>query len=164
MKKVFGFLFVLLIGVIAAACSNETVKNEDVEKLVKEYKTEQYHITDPANPPTGIEIGEKVKKYLSEDAFAKLNANRVFQLAPKFAKQTNKTIELEDIVLEKIKEHDDGRIDYKYTLKLKVSYEQPNESYEIFDKEGQLSVSNTNEGLKITRDWEQQTQIEDVPI
>jgi hypothetical protein len=75
-------------------------------------------------------------------------------------KKTNKTIELEDVIFEKEKENEEGTINYKYTLKLKVSDGQ---SSEVFEKKGQLSVSNDN-GLKITRDWEQNTEIENVPI
>lgn len=160
MRKTLGLFVVLIIGVMAAACSNETIKTDDVGKLVKEYKAGQYNIKDPDNLPTGIEIGNKVKKYLSKEAFDHLNANRVFQIAPDFVKKTNKTIELEDIILEKEKENEDGTIDYKYTLKLKVSDEQSNEVYE---KKGQLSVSN-NGHLKITRDWEDNLEIEHVLI
>ena len=85
MKKIINILLVLIIGVIATACSKETIKTEDVEKFVKEYKAEQYNIKDPTTPPTGIEIGNNVKKYLSEKAFDKLEANRTFQIAPDFA-------------------------------------------------------------------------------
>jgi hypothetical protein len=160
MKKALGLFLVLIIGVIASACSNETIKTENVEKFVKEYKAEQYNIKDAENLPSGIEIGDKVKKYLAKDAFDKLNANRIFQIAPDFVKKTNKTIELEDVILEKEKENEEGTINYNYTLKLKVLDGQ---SSEVFEKKGQLSISNDH-GLKITRDWEQNTEIEDVPI
>ncbi|WP_286228449.1 hypothetical protein [Neobacillus mesonae] len=160
MKKILGLFIFLIIGVIATACSNETIKTKDVEKFVKEYKSEQYNLKDPANLPTGIEIGDKVKQYLSIDAFDKLNANRVFQIAPDFVKKTNKTIELEDVILEKEKENEDGTIDYNYTLKLKVSDKQ---SSEVIEKKGQISVSN-DDGLKITRNWEDNVKIENVAI
>ncbi|WP_316572052.1 hypothetical protein [Neobacillus sp. YIM B06451] len=160
MKKTLGLLFFLLIGVISAACSNETIKTEDVEKLVKEYKAEQYNFKDPNNIPSGIEIGDKVKKYLSKGTFEKLNANQVFQIAPEFVKITKKTIELEDVFLEKEKEMDDGSIDYKYTLKLKVSDEQ---SSEVIEKKGQLTVLNAGD-LLITRDWENKVIVDGVPI
>jgi hypothetical protein len=160
MKKALVLFLVLIIGVIASACNNETIKTENVEKFVKEYKAEQYNIKDAKNLPSGIEIGDKVKKYLSKDAFDKLNANRIFQIAPDFVKKTNKNIELVDVILEKKKENEGGTINYQYTLKLKVSNGQ---SSEVFEKKGQLSISNDN-GLKITRDWEQNTKIENVPI
>ena len=160
MKKTLGLFFILIIGVIATACSNETIKIEDAGKFVKEYKAEQYNINDLENLPSGIEIGDKVKKYLSTDAYDKLNANRVFQIAPDFVKKTNKTIELEDVILEKEKEYKNGTVDYKYTLKLKVSDEQ---SSEVFEKYGQLSISNDG-NLIITRDREINVSIGDVPI
>ncbi|WP_053365643.1 hypothetical protein [Bacillus sp. FJAT-27245] len=160
MKKILGIVFVFIIGVIAAACSNHTIKTEDVEKFVKEYKAEQYNLTDSTKPPSEIEIGNKVKKYLSKGAFDKLNANRVFQIAPNFVMSTNKTIELEDVILEKEEENDDGTIDYKYTLKLKISDEQ---SSKVIEKNGQLTVLKDGD-IKITRDWENKVLIEGVPI
>ena len=100
-----------------SACNHE-VKEDDVMSFVQDYKTEQYTIKDPKNAPTGIIIGQKVKKYLSEEAYEKLMANRSFELAPYVAKKLNKSIVLEDIHLEKVKEEDET-IDYNYTLKLK---------------------------------------------
>jgi hypothetical protein len=157
LKKIHGFLFILIFGLIVTACSNETIKTEDVRNFVKEYKAEQYNIKDPVNPPTGIQIGAKVKKYLSKDVYDKLEANRILQIAPDFAKKTNNRIELVDVTLEKENENEDGIIDYKYTLKLKVSDEQ---SSEVFEKQGQLSVS-TDGGLKITYDREDHVKIKD---
>jgi hypothetical protein len=49
---------------------------------------------------------------------------------------------------------------YELLIYIKVSDEQ---SSEIFEKKGQLSVS-TDGGLKITRDWEDHVKIEDVSI
>jgi hypothetical protein len=151
MRKVFRLLviFTMILGLIACS-SKEVVKEEDILKLVKDYKTEQYNIKDPSNPPTGIEIGEKVKDSFSEKEFEKQMSNRVFQIAPDIAKKTNKSIELEDIMIEKGKENNDGKIDYNYTLKLKF---YDNETTEVVEKKGQLSI----EGLKITRDWEERT-------
>jgi hypothetical protein len=160
LKKIPSFLLVLMIGSIAAACSNEMIKTEDVKKFVKEYKNEQYNIKDPTNPLTSIQIGTKVKRYLSKDVFDKLEANRILQIAPDFANKTNKSIELEDVILEKEEENKVGTIDYNYTLKLKISDEQ---SSETFEKKGQLTISNDG-GLKITRDWEENVKIEDVSI
>jgi uncharacterized protein YxeA len=39
MKKALGLFLVLIIGVIASACSNETIKTENVEKFVKEFQS-----------------------------------------------------------------------------------------------------------------------------
>lgn len=128
---------------------------------MKEYKAEQFTIKDPNSLPTGIEIGNNIKKYLSEEAFNKLEANRIFQIVPDFVKATNKTIELEDVILKNEKEYDNGTVDYSYTLKLKI-YDNPYTS-EVFEKGGQLSVSNDG-GLKITRDREDNVKIDEVAI
>ncbi|WP_059173085.1 hypothetical protein [Bacillus sp. FJAT-27445] len=161
MKRILVLLFVLFVGVIAVACSKETINTEDVKGFLKEYKVEQYNIKDPNNIPSGVEIGDKVKKYLSENAFKVQTANRVYQIAPQFVEETNKTIELEDVILNKEKENEDGTVNYKYTLKLKVS---DGKSSEVVEKNGQLTVSN-DDGLKITRDWEDKTVfIDNVPI
>jgi len=151
MRKVFGLLalFTMILSLVACS-SEEVVKEEDVLKLVKEYKTQQYTIKDPSNPSTGIEIGEKVKNFFSEKEFEKQMANRTFEIAPNIAKRTNKSIELEDVVLEKGKENENGKIDYNYTLKLKFYDGKINE---VVEKKGQLSI----EGLQITRDWEERT-------
>ncbi|KAB2338411.1 hypothetical protein F7731_02290 [Cytobacillus depressus] len=151
MKGIFrlSLLFTMIIGLIACS-SKEVVKEEDVLNLVKDYKTEQYNIKDPSNSPTGVEIGEKVKKYFLEKEFEKQMANRVFQIAPDIAKKTNKSIELNDVILEKGKENEDGTIDYNYTLKLKFYDDHSND---VIEKKGQLTI----EGLKITRDWEERT-------
>ena len=162
MKRILITLLVLLVGTVAIACNNETIKTEDVEKLVKEYKTEQYNIKEPTSPPTGIEIGNKVKKYLSKEAYEKLKANRTFQIAPDFAITTNKSIELEDVILKKEKEYDNGTEDYSYTLKLKIYDDDPRLG-EVFEKKGQFTISNDG-GLKITRDREEIVKIGEVAI
>lgn len=155
MRKSLGFLFISAMLLSVVACSTDKIKEEDVMSFVKKYKTEQYTINDPINAPTGIEIGQKVKKYLSEDVFEQHMANRNFELAPNVAREQNKSIKLEDVLLEKEKENDDGTIDYYYTLKLKFDDGQ---SYEIVNKKGELTISN-EDGLKITRDWDRKIKI-----
>lgn len=151
MKKILGILLsFFMIITIVAACSGSGINEDDVLDLVKKYKTEQYTIPDPANTPTPNEIADKVKGYLSKDALKKQQANRTFGLAPDLAKKTNKSLTFEEITLEKQKENEDGTINYKYTMKLKLYDKQ---SSEILKVDGQLSVSNDN-GLVITRDWE----------
>lgn len=150
MKKILRAFVLSIMLISLLACSNEKIKYEDVKSFVTEYKTIQYTIKDPSNPPSGIEIGEEVKRYLSEDVFKKHNANRVFQIAPDIARKTNKSIELEGLLLEKEKENADGTIDYKFILKLKFYDASTSETVE---KNGQLTISNKN-GLIITRDWE----------
>ena len=151
MKKTLGILlsFIMVIAFMAA-CSNSDINENEVLNLVSKYKTEQYTILDPGNTPTPNDIADKVKGYLSKDALEKQQANRIFGLAPDLAKKTNKSLKFEEIKLEKVKENEDGTINYKYTLKLKL-YDQ--QSSEILEVDGQLSVSNDN-GLVITRDWE----------
>lgn len=160
MKKTLGLFFVLIIGIILSACSNETIEIVDAAKFVKEYKEKQYNIN-PSKPPIETEIGDRVKKYLAKDAFEELEVNGTLQIAPNFAKKTNSTINLDNLSIGEGNKNEDGTIDYQYTLMLRVSDEK---SSEVFEKKGQLSISNDRDGLKITRDWEEDTKIEDVPI
>ena len=148
MKRIFGLLFLSIVVLGLIACGKEQVSDKDVLKLLKDYKTVQYNIKDPLNPPSGTDIGEKVKVYFSEDEFEKQMANRVFQLAPEISKNANKSMKLENVKLKKTKENKDGTIDYNYTLKLKF---YDNQSSEVIEKNGQLTV----DGLKITREWEE---------
>jgi hypothetical protein len=53
-------LFIVVL-VMMIACSNEVYEEVDIKEFVMEYKTEQYTVEDPSNPPTAIEIGERVK-------------------------------------------------------------------------------------------------------
>ena len=148
MKRIFGLLFLSIVVLGLIACGKEQVSDKDVLKLLKDYKTVQYNIKDPLNPPSGTDIGKKVKVYFSEDEFEKQMANRAFQLAPEISKNANKSMKLENVKLKKTKENKDGTIDYNYTLKLKF---YDNQSSEVIEKNGQLTV----DGLKITRDWEE---------
>lgn len=132
------------------------VNEKDVQNLVLKYKKAQYSIEDPSNVPTGLEIGEEVKEFLTADAFEKQMANRVFALVPDFAKKTNKRIELEEVKLKKVKENDNGTIDYNYLLKLKIADEQ---STEVIEKKGQLTITNDDD-LLISRDWEEKLKLE----
>jgi len=134
------------------ACGKDQASDNDVLKLLEDYKTAQYNIKDPLNPPSGTEIGEKVKGYFTEEEYEKQMANRVFQIAPEIAKVSNRSIKLENVNLKKTKDNKDGTIDYDYTLKLKF---YDDESSEVIEKKGQLTV----EGHKITRDWEDHTPI-----
>ncbi|MGX9134983.1 hypothetical protein ACWV26_11485 [Rummeliibacillus sp. JY-2-4R] len=149
MKKLLN-LFLLLIMIISLiGCNNEAVKSEkDIEELVKNYKSAQYNIKDPANPPTELEIAGNLKVYLSTDVYEKQMANRVFQIAPDVAAKTRSSIELENIKLEKKKENNDGSIDYTYTLRLKFQNEK---STDVVEKSGRL----TTKDQKIIYDWEE---------
>ncbi|WP_102691905.1 hypothetical protein [Rummeliibacillus pycnus] len=152
MKIIVRMLVLCMIMFTLFACGKDQPSDKDVLKLLQDYKTVQYNIKDPLNPPSGTEIGEKVKGYFSEDEFEKQMANRVFQIAPEIAKVSNRSIKLENVNLKKSKENKDGTIDYKYTLKLKFYDDQ---SSEVIEKKGQLTV----DGLTITRDWEENPSI-----
>ncbi|MGG0655789.1 LptM family lipoprotein [Rummeliibacillus pycnus] len=147
MKRIVGLLFLCIMALTLFACGQDQASDKEVLELLKDYKTVQYNIKDPLNPPSGTEIGEKVKGYFREDEYEKQMANRVFQIAPEIAKASNKSIQLENVKLKKSKENKDGTIDYDYTIKLKLYDDQSSEEIE---KNGQLTV----DGLKITRDWE----------
>ncbi|MGE1166298.1 hypothetical protein ACQJ0Y_24290 [Peribacillus simplex] len=175
MKKipVMMLLFVVFIGVVA--CNKDVVKEngeetegkpvkeenvvkvEDAEKLFKGYYTELYTIKDPSNPPTFDEIAENIKGYLSEDEYKAQIADRKYQIPELVSKEINKSIEVQDVNLEEQSKNDDGTIDYKYTTKFKVYDEN---SSKIYEKEGELTISTTNNELKITRDFSRGVEID----
>ncbi|MCM3677423.1 hypothetical protein M3699_27565 [Peribacillus simplex] len=174
-KKILSllFLFVLFIGVIA--CNKDVVKEnglekegkpvkeenvvniEEVEKLFKGYYTVRYTVKDPSNPPTFDEIADNVKSYLSEDEYKAQIANRYYSLPTMISKEINKSIEVQDVNLEEQSKNDDGTIDYTYTTIFKVYDENSSKNYE---KEGELTISTTNNELKITRDWSRGVKID----
>jgi hypothetical protein len=145
------------------ACS-ESTNDIDIEAFVKAYKTEQYTITNPTQlaDKHPVEINtiftEKVESYLSEDELENLTMNRFFILTPNVAIASNKKVKLETISLEKVEENEDGTIDYNYTLEIDYYDDQ---SSEIVEKEGQLTILVNDDELKITRDWEKITQFEE---
>lgn len=156
LKKFFALLSVFFIAVALVGCGNEgAIDDKAVLKFLKDYKTEQYTIENPSNPPTEIEIAEKVKGFLSEEVLKKQEANRVFGLATNYAKKTNTKIELEDVTIEKDKQNKDGTVDYNYTATLKLNNGKTTEKIK---KKGQLTISNDG-NLKITRDWEEIVRI-----
>jgi hypothetical protein len=149
MKCLRLFLLIIIVGLVG--CTDNAVDDNEVLDLLKTYKTEQYTIVDPSNPPTNDEIVQQVKPYLSEEALEKLIADRVFSIAPDIASSTNKPIMLNDVQIEKDKIQDDGTVDYTYTLEIQSGEDSNSEVIKI---NGQLTVS-SKDGLKITRDWEE---------
>jgi hypothetical protein len=149
MKCLRLFFLIIIAGLVG--CTNNAVDDNEVLDLLKTYKTEQYTIDNPSNPPTNDEIVQQVKPYLSEEALEKLIANRVFSIAPDIATNTNKPIMLNDVQIEKAKTKDDGTVDYTYTLDIQSGDDS---DAEIIRINGQLTVS-SEDGLKITRDWEE---------
>ncbi|WP_102275384.1 hypothetical protein [Cytobacillus massiliigabonensis] len=165
-RKTFHFYLSVLAGAGAILLAvllfmpqlpSNSISEKEINQFVTEYKTIQYTIEDPVHSPTGIEISEKVKEYLTEDAYKKQMANRVYDTAPIIAQQTNQSISLVEVSLVKEKEKDNGMIDYNYTTRIKIYDNQSSKEIEI---KGQLTISN-EDGLKITRDWENIKRIGD---
>ncbi|USK74382.1 hypothetical protein [Peribacillus frigoritolerans] len=174
-KKILSLLFlsVLFIGVVA--CNKDVVKEngeekegkhvkkenvvkiEEAEKLFNSYSTELYTIKDPSNPPTSDEIAEKAKGYLTEEQYNAEIANREFQIPELVSKQINKSIEVQDVKLEEQSKNDDGTVDYLYTTTFKVYDENSSKMYE---KKGELTLSTTNNELKIDREWSRGVKID----
>ncbi|KRF67228.1 hypothetical protein ASG99_16495 [Bacillus sp. Soil768D1] len=167
------FLFVLFLGLVA--CNKDVVNEngeekegkpvkeenvvnvEEAEKLFKDYSTELYSIKDPSNPPTFDEIAENIKVYLTEEQYDAEIANRKFQIPELVSKQINKSIEVQDVKLEEQSKNDDGTIDYLYTTTFKVYDEN---SSKIYEKKGELTISTTNNELKIDREWSRGVKID----
>ena len=161
MKKIFGLLTICLMVFGLCGCIDKAnaVSSDDILKLAKEYKTIQYTVKDPSNPPTYEEIADKAKEYLSEKALDTLYKQRAFLMVSKFAKETNTSIELESLSMDKTKENDDGSINCDYTIKLKLNNGQ---STKIVEKKAQLTVS--KDGKKITRDWDEKINMGGTPL
>lgn len=167
------FLFVLFLGLIACNIyvvkengeekeekpdKEENVVNvEEAEKLFIDYSAELYTIKDPSNPPTFDEIAENIKVYLTEEQYDAEIANRKFQIPELVSKQIKKSIEVQDVKLEEQSKNDDGTIDYLYIMKFKVYDEN---SFKIYEKEGELTLSTIKNELKIDRDWSRGVKID----
>lgn len=171
-KKILSVLFLVVLFISAVACNKDVIKEnseekplkeenvvkvEEAEKLFNNYSKELYTIKDPSNPPTFDEIAEKIKVYLTEDQYNAEIANRKFQIPELVSKQINKSIEVQDVKLEEQSKNDDGKIDYLYTTTFKVYDEN---SSKIYEKEGELTISTTNNELKIDRDWSRGVKID----
>ncbi|MCK2020903.1 hypothetical protein [Peribacillus frigoritolerans] len=171
-KKILSLLFLFVLFISAVACNKDVIKENSEEKPLKEenvvkveeaeilfnnYSKELYTIKDPSNPPTFDEIAEKIKLYLTEEQYNAEIANRKFQIPELVSKQINKSIEVQDVKLEEQRKNGDGKIDYLYTTKFKV-YDR--NSSKIYEKEGELTISTTNNELKIDRDWSRGVKID----
>ena len=140
-----------------AACNTEVAKKEDVQKFVEDYCAERYNVKDPSNPPTPDEIASKVKEYVSKEEYEKQVANRYYAFPVMGAKETKKSIEVQDLSLEEQSKNEDGTIDYTYLVKIKLYDEKQSKVYE---KEGELTLSKKGNELKITRDFSWGTKID----
>lgn len=174
-KKILSLLFlsILLIGIVAcnkdvvkengeekegkSVKEENVVKEEEAEKLFKDYSTELYTVKDPSNPPKFDEIAEKIKGYLTEDQYNAEIANRKFQIPELVSKQINKSIEVQDVKLKEQSKNDDGTIDYLYTTTFKV-YDKS--SSKMYEKKGELTLSTSNNELKIDREWSRGVKID----
>ncbi|WP_010095120.1 hypothetical protein [Ornithinibacillus scapharcae] len=155
MKKLLQVLFIVVF-LFVAGCDAETSKENEVKEFVTEYKTKQHTIEDPSNMPTGLEIIERIKPYLSEEEYEKLLVNRGLDYIPKVATNISASVEVQDVELTKTEDNEDGTTDYDFVLELKFY----NEDFsEVVTKEGQLTIQEEN-GYKVTRDWEKPTQFE----
>ena len=157
MAKRFGIPLLCFILMGLMACSKDTAKEEDIEEFVKNYSAERYNMKDPANPPTSDDIADRVKKYLSKEEYDKQLANRYYALPSMLAKEVHKSIEVQDLVLEEQNKNEDGSIDYTYTLKIKLYDGQQSK---VYDKKGELTISQKENELKITRDFSRGTKID----
>ncbi|WP_010095632.1 hypothetical protein [Ornithinibacillus scapharcae] len=148
----------LLIGMIIAlsSCTDTDVYNDkDIKNFVKEYKTKQYAVENPSNPPTAVEIGERVKPFLTEEEYDYFYKRRYFHFINVVAKNTGYKSKVQDITLEKTEENEDGTVDYDYVLTVEYYHDNFSEAVET---KGQLTIQYNGENYKITRDWEQPNQ------
>ncbi|MGD6876430.1 hypothetical protein [Bacillus infantis] len=148
-KVIQFFMFILIVSLFG--CSKNPINDDDVLELLKVYKKEQYTIEEPSDPPINDEIVERVKPYLSERALEKLNANRVFSIAPDIASHTNTPVKVNDVQIKELEKNEDGTADYTYTVEIQLG---EGANTEIIKNNGQLTVS-SEDGLKIIRDWEE---------
>jgi hypothetical protein len=152
MKKAAMLMFIFSALFLVSGCGEKGINEDDVKQFVMEYKTNQYTVEDASNPPTGIEIGEKVKPFLSEEEYNYFMRSSYFHLITVVAENTGYKSRLKDIILEKIEETDDGSINYKYTMKVEYYHDSFSE---LVETKGQLTIQYDGEQYQITRDWEQ---------
>jgi hypothetical protein len=84
-------------------------------------------------------------------------ADRKYQIPELVAKELKKSIEVLDVNLEEQSINENGTRDYTYKTVLKVYDEN---SSEIYEKEGELTIANINNELKIIREWSRGVKID----
>lgn len=157
MKRTFGLLLILLIGAVSlVGCSQDELKEEEVLKFVKEYKTIQYNVENPddltSTNEEALNTADKVKPYLSEEAHEDMLTNRIFAFPLEYAKKTSSSLKVENFHLDKQEVNEDGSVDYKYTYELIADN---GDSKEIMNRNGELTITKSDDGdLILTRDWE----------
>ncbi|MBT2690856.1 hypothetical protein J7I93_22210 [Bacillus sp. ISL-47] len=159
MKKLLILVIPFLTIFFISACKQTNFEDEALQ-IGKEYKEMQYTIKDYENPP---DITEKSKTYLTEDEYERTLANRVFELITEAAVAQKISIEPEDIVFEKFdteNEKDKIRLNYKMII---IGKENSGEVRFRMKTKGQMTVIQTEDGIKISRDWDESISQNELP-
>ncbi|HEX7063849.1 MAG TPA: hypothetical protein VF199_02170 [Bacillales bacterium] len=126
-------------------------------KLAKRFKKAEYNINYhnvPENSVTAIRHYKKTfKPYLTEKAFDNLSANRIFRIPGEAALNQKSNISVQKITFDQTEESkQDNSINFNYRMKLAFQNEQGKITHNISLK-GQITLTRTKEGWKISRDW-----------
>ncbi|WP_054751962.1 hypothetical protein [Piscibacillus salipiscarius] len=125
MKKV---MIILLLGsfiLTLAACDDTSDDEKELKEFVTDYKSKLYNIENPnllnEKHPTKVsqKFSRKIEPYETNEVLEDLTLNRQLIIIPQIAQALGKKVKLQDISLEKVKENEDGSINYDYTMKIK---------------------------------------------
>lgn len=151
LKKLLILIIPFVTIFFISACKQTNFEDEALQ-IGKEYKEMQYTIKDYENPP---DIAEKSKSYLTEDEYERTLANRVFGLITEAAVAHKMSIELGDITFEKYDtENEKNKIRLNYKMIIVGKENSGKERFRMKTK-GQMTVIQTEDGKKISRDWDE---------
>ncbi|MEI4790029.1 hypothetical protein WAX46_06815 [Bacillus sp. FJAT-53060] len=143
-------MVLVIVGVllIVSACGKPSFKKE-AAAFGESYKKAQYTVnrTDDLS-----DMKEKLKYYLTEHEYQEYTQDSMFPSVLEAAEDQDCQIELKNITFTPSDESDD-RIEFDYEMTIQFIDQKGKVKKEI-EKKGQMTVIQTESGLKISRDWD----------
>lgn len=155
MKKIMWFLLLVLSVVTLSACQNdEDNVTEEVKEFVMEYKSLTHNVDSQVEKDIS-EVLEAVKPYLSDEWYEMNEKDKRVNFPESYAHVSGNDIILNDVVINELKENEDGEgYAVEYTLLLTVGFEK-------VEKQGEMKIiKGDGKGFIITYDWEKEISVD----
>ena len=162
MRKLFVLLFcsVSLLFLISACENKEDTSAELVEEFLKEfYNVEDSSVDlDEMNEEQLIDHQNKFSTYFTEKEFNDLANKRFFLIPQEVASKKDNTISLQNIKFEKDEQDqsESESLDCNHSFTLVFNDSEGNEADKV-EIEGQMTIVDTEDGLKIDRYYDGET-------
>lgn len=141
---------------------SDGIETDKAKKLVTDFVEEVYTVEEPlpqdAEPEEMLDIGESVRDDLTEEEWEELHTKRFFLIPYEAADHENASLSVKDIQVETDEEtEEEVSLTHQFTVVLTNK-----ESDEIREEElsGQITISNTKDGLKISRYYDKALPVE----